>query len=79
MRRDQLELHSIVSYHGFQLCRAFIVEDVQLGEDARRIHMVNESLICPDHLTGRSVLHRLNENRGTVYIGQNHDVLISAT
>jgi hypothetical protein len=40
VRRDQLELRYIVSDDNFQVCQAFIVEDVQLGEDACRIQTV---------------------------------------
>ena len=41
VRRYQLERHLVVLGDGFQLCGAFIVKDVKLGKNARRVEAVN--------------------------------------
>ncbi len=55
---------------------AFVVNDVELGDNASGHELVNQGLIGPNHFAGSPVLHWLDEDCVAVAVGQDHDVLV---
>jgi hypothetical protein len=69
--------HHLVQVDGvLEGLRAFVVQNVEFGDNAGGPELVNQSLVCPNHYAGSPDLHRLNEDSITVNLDQDHDVLV---
>ncbi len=55
---------------------AFVVYDVEFGDNASDPELVKQGLIGPNHFAGGPVLHWLNEDGVAVDLSQDHDVLV---
>jgi hypothetical protein len=76
MQGGKLECHLIQVDSVLEVLRAFIVQDVEFGDNAGSPESVNQGLVCPNHFACGPVLHQLNEDSITVKISQDHDVVI---
>ncbi len=59
-----------------EILGAFVVQDVEFGDNAGGPELVNQGLVSPNHFTSSPVLHWLNEDSVPVDLGQDHDVLV---
>ena len=62
----------------FEVLRAFIVKDMQFGEDHGFCQSIDEHLVSAHHLSRCTVFHWLDENCIAVNFGEYHDILIAA-
>ncbi len=73
---NKLDRHLVQIYGVLKIFRAFIVQDVEFGDNAGGSELVNQGLVCPNHFACGPVLHQLNKDTITVDLSQDHDVLM---
>jgi hypothetical protein len=78
VRGNKLERRFVQVDDVLEILRAYIVQDVEFGDNAGSPESVNQGLVCPNHFAGGPVLHRLDEDGIAVDLGQDHDVLVPA-
>jgi hypothetical protein len=76
---NKLEHHLVQVDSVLEVLRAFVVQDVEFGDNAGGPESVDQGLVCPNHFACSPVLHGLNEDSITVNLSQDHDVLIPTT
>ena len=78
MGGHKLILHAVRFDLVFEVLQAFVVEDMQFGEDHGFCQSIDERLVSAHHLSRCTVFHWLDENCIAVNFGEYHDILIAA-
>ncbi len=78
MGRDKLVGHVVTFDGGFEHLRAFVVQDVLLGNDVGCVQVVDECLVGSYHLSRGAIFHGFHQNDVAVTFGKSHDVLIAS-
>ena len=78
MGGHELIFHAVRFDLVFEVLRAFVVEDMQFGEDHDFCQSIDERLVSAHHLSRCTVIHWLDENCMAVNFGEYHNVLIAA-
>ncbi len=76
MQGNKLKHYLFQVYGVLEVLRAFVVQDVEFGDNASGPELVDQGLICPNHFASSPVLHQLNEDSVTFDLGQDHDVFV---
>ena len=66
MRRDKLVGHVVTLDGGFEVLRAFIVQNVVFGDNVGCTQPVDQCLVGPNHLSRSTILHGFRQNDVTV-------------
>jgi hypothetical protein len=74
-----LDRHLVLVDGVLEVLGAFVVQDVEFGDNVGGPESTDQDLECPNHFTSGPVLHQLNEDSVTVNLGQDHDVLVPMT
>ncbi len=78
MGGDQSQLHLVEHDGCLHFSWPFVIQNMELGEDANGVELVNQDLVGPYHFIGSPVLHGFNKNCIAVNFSENHDVLVAA-